>query len=179
MKMIQQLVLDEEKESIEEIARLSNCKYSECVLKLKYLMNKRVLDGYYIDKINKTIKTCSVEDSNLVKKYSDFIYQKNLQIDEMAKEIPNYNNKPLQILEEDIYRDIKYMYDKSLINGIKIDETNKKIIYYTVEKKKTAQWCVTLNCPNCGALVNVPKKNSEKCSYCNTVVNDNTNGKFE
>ena len=172
MNIIKDAIIEDNVESIEELAKLAACPKSEVVLKVKYLKNKRILGNYYIDKEHGLIKKCSEEDSKLLDKYSDMIYLKHYQISEMAAQEQNYNNKPFQIIEEDIYKDIKYLYDKSLINGIKIDEANKKIVYYTVEKKKLAEKYATLNCPNCGALVDVPRGETARCEYCSTIVED-------
>ena len=63
-------------------------------------------------------------------------------------------------------------YDKCIINGIKLDDERKEIIYYTIEKKKKEENYVTLNCPKCGSLVDVLKKNSAHCDYCGSIVED-------
>ena len=172
------LVKNEKLEDINEIANRSNCTFEECVMKIKYLKNKRVLDDYYIDRINRALKKCTPEDTAILEKYYNMIYVEHLQIDEIAKNLPNFHNKPLTIIEEDVYRDIKYLYDKCIINGIKLDEGSKKIIYYTIEKHKKALSYATINCSKCGALVDVSKGGNGRCNYCGSIEEDNTDGKF-
>ena len=142
-------------ERLDEIANYSSCTVEEAVMKIKYLKNKRVFDDLYIDRVNRLVKKCSKEDQEILDKYYNMLYQNHYSIKEIAARVPNYHNKPILIIEEDVYKEIKYLYDKSIINGIKLDEYNKEIIYYTVEKHKKAITYVTINCPKCGALMNL------------------------
>ena len=161
-------------ERIQEIADNSMCTLEECAMKLKYLKNKRILDNLYIDHVNQVIKKCSEEDSKILEKYYNMLYIHHYQIKEMAMRMPNLYNKPLEKIENEVFEDIKYLYNKCIINGIKIDEEHKLIIYYSVEKHAKANVYLTLNCPNCGALVDVSYGGNGRCNYCNTIVEDYT-----
>ena len=165
-------------ERIDEIAKYSNCTLEKILMKIKYLKNKRVFDNIYIDHINRAIKRCTTEDQEILEKYYNMLYHDHFSIKEIAARIPNYHNKPMTIIEEDVYKDIKYLYDKCIINGIKLDEYNKEIIYYTVEKHKKAINYATINCPKCGALVDVLRGGNGRCEYCGSIVEDTTIGKF-
>lgn len=175
---IKEAINDKRMERLDEIASYSSCTVEEAVMKIKYLKNKRVFDDLYIDRVNRLVKKCSKEDQEILEKYYNMLYQNHYSIKEIAARIPNYHNKPILIIEEDVYKEIKYLYDKSIINGIKLDEYNKEIVYYTVEKHKKAITYVTINCPKCGALVDVIRDGSGKCDYCGSIVEDTTNGKF-
>ena len=156
-------------ENIETIAKKANCKVNECILKLKYLKNKRIIDNnYYINGITKEIIKCSNEDVALLEKYHDLIYLNHCQIIEMQDKLKKTYES---ITEEAIIRELRYLNGKNLLNGIKINDNNE-IIYYTLEKKKKKEYYSTLHCPNCGALVDVPIKSSETCEYCGTIVKD-------
>ena len=160
-----------QEEKIETIAAKSGCTVSECILKLKYLKNKRWIDThYYINVTTKEIKKCSDKDLELLNKYYEMIYLKQYQVKEILKDLKKENEN---VSENDIVKELQYLCDNSLLNGIKIDENDHEILYYSIEKRKKASFLVTLKCPNCGALVDVPKFNSEKCGYCGTFVEDN------
>lgn len=165
-------------ERIDEIANYSGCTAEEVVMKIKYLKNKRVFDNIFIDHINRAVKKCNEEDQKLLETYYTMLYHDHFSIKEMAARVPNYHNKPIMIIEEDVYKDIKYLYDKCIINGIKLDEYNKEIIYYTIEKHKKAATYATINCPKCGALADVSKGGNGRCDYCGSIVEDTTDGKF-
>ena len=107
------------------------------------------------------------------------IYFDHFSIVEMAQRVPNYHNKPMPIIEEDVFKDIKYLYDKCILNGIKLDEEKKDIIYYTIEKHKKSLQYATLNCPKCGALVDVGFNSNARCDYCGSIVEDTTHGKIK
>ena len=165
-------------ERLDEIAAESSCSVEEVVMKIRYLKNKRVIDDCYIDRINRVVKKCTSEDAEILDKYYTMLYVDHFSIDEMASRVPTYHNKPLPIIKEDVYKDIKYLYDKCIINGIKLDEDRKEIIYYTIEKHKKAASYATVNCPKCGALVDVSRGGNGRCDYCGSIAEDNTDGKF-
>ena len=159
------LVNNKNYENIKTIAKESNCNYNECILKLKYLKNKRVIDSnYFINSVTDEIKKCSESDLKLINKYYEMVYQKHYKLYEMKKALGES--------EEDIYNELKYLSDISLLNGINFDSNTHEILYYSLEKKKLAEKFVTLNCPSCGALVDIPKFSQARCSYCNTIVED-------
>ena len=161
-----------EMESIEEIAKEANCTYDECLIKIKYLKNKRALGDYYIDYINKRVSKCEPKDLEILNKYREDIYFNHASIEEMAYTQSKKSDKSLEELKEEVYNDIVYLFNKGVLNGIKLDNEKKTIIYYTVEKKKIALYYNSINCPYCGVLIEVPKGGSEICSYCNNKVDD-------
>ena len=166
-------------ERLDEIAELTGCTVEEAVMKIRYLKNKRVLDNIYIDRYNRLVKKCTEEDEKLLEKYYNMIYFDHFSIIEMAQRVPNYHNKPMPIIEEDVFKDIKYLYDKCILNGIKLDEERKEIIYYTIEKHKKEVQFATLNCQKCGALVDVAFNGNARCDYCGSIVEDTTHGKIK
>ena len=158
-------------EKIETIAQKTGCVVDECILKLKYLKNKRWIDThYYINSTTKEIKKCTDKDLELLNKYYEMIYLKQYQVKEILKDLKKEDES---VTENDIVSELSYLINNSLLNGIKIDENDHEILYYSIEKRKKSAFQVTLKCPNCGALVDVPKFNSEKCGYCGTFVEDN------
>jgi hypothetical protein len=171
---IKNCILNKHYESIDEIARESGCTFDECVMKIKYLKNKRVLENYYIDHFNRALKPCTPSDQKLLEKYYTMLYHDHYSIDEMSRLVPNFHNKPMSIVREDVYKDIKYLYDRCVINGIKIDEESQNIIYYTVEKHAKAKGYITLNCSKCGALVDISRGGNGRCEYCGSVETDTT-----
>ncbi len=160
-------------ESIYEIANESSCTFEECVMKIKYLKNKRIIGDYYIDYINRVLKPCIPEDMQILEKYYTMLYFNHYSIDEMARQVPNFHNKPITIIREDVYKDIKYLYEKCILNGIKLDEESQNIIYYTIEKHTRAEKYLTVNCSKCGALVDVSRGGNGRCDYCGSIEEDN------
>ena len=156
---------------IKTIAEKSNCTYPECILKIKYLKNKRLIDNYYVDSANLIIYPCTKEDEKLVNKYKLSIYQKHLSINEMADSL--YQLNPYNFTKEEykdkIFNDLKYLDSKNLLSGIVLNDVDKTIKYYSVEKKKGSN-LVTVHCPNCGALNDVDVNSKTRCSYCNTII---------
>jgi ssDNA-binding Zn-finger/Zn-ribbon topoisomerase 1 len=175
LEKIKKHILNDKLESIEEIAQKSGCTFDECILKIRYLKNKRVIGDYSVDRVSGRIKPCSPEELKLTEKYGDLVYSKRYQIPDMAKEVPNYHNMPHAILREDIFKDIKYMNDRMLLNGIKLNESERKIVYYTLEKHEKAELYDTLNCPSCGALVDVLRDGTVSCPKCGAVVKGTQN----
>lgn len=156
---------------IKEIAKASHCTYPECVLKIKYLKNKRLIGDCYIDTTNLKIFACSSEDEELLKKYKTSVYDKHLSIDEIATslyQLDPYNSTKEEYVDK-VFNDLKYLDSKNLLNGIKLIDVDKKIKYYSVEKKKETN-LVTVHCPNCGALNDIDTGNKARCSYCNTII---------
>ena len=178
IKKIIHCVKDKHLERLDEIAQESNCTVEETVMKIRYLKNKRILDDIFIDNINRVVKKCTLEDTKILEKYYTMLYVDHFSIDEMAQRVPNFHNKPFPIIKEDVYKDIKYLYDRCVVNGIKLDDYRKEIIYYTVEKHKKALTYATVNCTKCGALVDVSRGGNGRCDYCGSLVEDNTDGKF-
>ena len=175
---ITECVNDKKYERLDLISEEAGCPVEEVIMKIRYSKNKRVIDGVYIDRVNKLVKKCTSDDEEILNKYYEMLYSNHYLVQEMAEKMPNYHNKPLPIIKEDIYKDIKYLYEKNIINGIKLDESRREIIYYTLEKKRKAERYATINCPRCGTLVDVVKKNTGRCEYCGSIVEDTTNGKY-
>ncbi len=155
---------------IREIASRSNCTELECVLKIKYLKNKRMLGDYYIDTTNYLLVPCSVSDQLLLDKYKPFIYHSHLQVDEIATLIPNPNHLSLIDLRNQVFHELNYLDNKSLLNGILIDDVDRTITYYTIEKRKEVRGLITSHCPNCGALNDVQIGGKTRCGYCGTII---------
>ena len=165
VKIVMECVTTFKETDINKIAANANCMVKYCLFLLRYSKKKRWLDEtYYINAHTNEIKKCSENDLNLIKKYYEMIYQKHYNIDEIVKEIHEEKNE--------IFKELKYLSNLSLLSGIKLDEETKELFYYTLDKKKKNERYVTINCPNCGALVDVLKYSSEKCSYCDTIVED-------
>lgn len=173
MNKIYELIAVNKKTALDEIAKLSNCEYNECILKIKYMKNKRILGDYYIDTVAREIKACNASDKKLIKKYAPYIYNNHYQIDEIARKLPYSRVDDLSEIEDQILKELDYLDKKNLINGINIDMVDRKIIYYTIEKHKKDKDYISLNCKNCGALNDVPRKGKARCEYCETIVEDN------
>lgn len=168
LKKIFKLIKDGEYD-IKKIANESNCTIEECVLKIRYLKNKRLFGDYYIDTSNLKLLPCSYEDQELLDKYKAYIYNSHLQINEMANLIPNKGYKDIEELRKEVFDELVYLDKKGLLNGIRINTVDKKIIYYTIEKKKKHDY-ETIHCPNCGALNDVDSDSKVRCGYCNGII---------
>ncbi len=169
---IYNLIINENKDDIELIAKESDCTLEECIMKIRYLKNKRLIGDYYIDVANKIIRKCSETDQQLLKKYSKYIYNQHLQIDEIALRDTRTTLENLEETKNNIYNDISYLYKKGLLNGIKLNNVDKSIAYYTIDKKNPSMELKTLNCPNCGAINELNKHSKVKCDYCGTIIED-------
>ena len=167
---IRDLVIVEHVTDLEFIAKESGCSLEECVMKIKYLKNKREIGDFYIDLVNKEIKYCSEEDQKLLGKYTMFLYQEHLSIKEMALRTGRATLEGLSMIEAQIYKDLKYLDDKGLINGISLNNVDKEIVYYTVEKHKKEKDFITMSCPNCGAINDSNRGGKVRCEYCKTII---------
>lgn len=86
-------------------------------------------------------------------------------------------NSPLENLEEyktQVYEDLKKLNEKNLINGIKLNEVDKEILYYTIEKRKKDKDIISIRCENCGAINDVNRGSKTRCEYCDTIIEDKT-----
>lgn len=155
---------------IEKIAKASGCYYDDCLLKIDYLKNKRIIGDLYIDTKNGIINDWSEEDEELLKKYQGFIYGNHSQIKEIATKMPGAEIKNLDAVEEKVFQDLCYLDDKHLLNGININRVNRKIIYYTIEKHKKEKDYITMNCPNCGAINDVDHHGKTRCDYYKIII---------
>ena len=170
LDIIYKLIIKDNESDIKKIAKKSNCTLEECVLKIKYLKNKRLLGDYYVDTNNFKLLPCSLEDQKLLDKYKPYIYGSHLQINEIANLISNKGYKDIHELRDEVYNELNYLDDNGLINGIKIDDIDRKIIYYTVEKKKENSSYESIHCPNCGAINDVEISGKVRCGYCKTII---------
>lgn len=155
---------------IKKIAELSSCAITECVIKIKYLKNKRLIDDLYIDTNNLKLIHCSKEDQELIDKYKPYIYGTHQQIGEFFNLIPWASGISGDEQKKKILEELKYLDENNLINGVKIDDVDGKLIYYTLEKRKTVYNQETVHCPNCGALNDVEITGKVRCAYCKSIV---------
>ena len=66
--------------------------------------------------------------------------------------------------------ELNYLDNKGLLNGLIIDDVDRTITYYTIEKKKTNRGYESVHCSNCGALCDVQVDGKARCNYCNSIV---------
>ena len=163
---------------IKKIADKSSCTLDECILKINYLRNKRLLGDIYVDTANFKILPCNKEDQRLLDKYRRYIYDEHLQMNEIANRIDNKGYKDIDGLRKEVYKEIMYLYKKGLINGIRIDEIDRKIIYYTIEKKKKREGYESVHCSNCGAINDVEISGKTRCGYCNNIIEGTESSKI-
>ncbi len=166
IEKIKNLILDLGITDLHDIAEQSGCAYDECILKISYLKNKRIIGDYYIDSAAGIVALCSEEDQKLLKKYQKSIYRFHRSIEEMAE--------ALSMTPEQVFSELEYLDNKKLLNGIILDKVDKRIIYYTVEKHLKEKYLVTVSCENCGALNDVKVGSKVRCEYCDTIIQDKT-----
>lgn len=157
---------------VKKIAEKTGCTYEECILKIKYLKNKRQLGTYHLDHKNGQIYPCTEEEFKLIEKYKPYIYYNHLSIGEIASRMPGVTSANIQDVKDQIYKEIYDLYDSNLLNGIKINEVDKELIYYTIEKRKKEKDFITIRCENCGALNEVTRGGKVRCEYCGTILED-------
>lgn len=174
MNAIYKAINIDKKRDIKKIAEKAGCSYDECILKIRYLKNKRRIGDFHIDHINGKLLECSKEDSELLTKYKPYIYQNHLTIAEMASRLPGASIANLEKYKIQVFNDLKNLYDKDLINGIKLNEVDKEILYYTVEKRKKEKDFISMRCGNCGAINDVNRGSKTRCEYCDTIIEDIT-----
>lgn len=163
-------VIKDHDTKISSIAKKSNCSSEECVLKIRYLKNKRMLGDFYIDALHDELVMCSEEDSKLLEKYKPYIYHSHLQIDEIANLLPNKDYLDNKSMQDKVFEELNYLDNKGLLNGLIIDDIDRTITYYTIEKKKTNKGFESVHCNNCGALCDVQVDGKGRCDYCNSIV---------
>ncbi len=174
MKIIFSQIVREKEEDIHQIAQLAGCTYPECILKIRYLkQTKRIAEEYYIDELNGLINKCSKEDQALLKKYRPYIYRSQLQIPDIVARIPRVPGKNTEEMKQIVLKDLMYLDDKDLIDGILLNRVDGEITYYNSRKKKKDK--ITVNCQNCGAPNIVNRGGKTWCSYCGSIVEDKEN----
>lgn len=172
------LVNKQKEKSITKIAEQIKCDEEYTITLIRYLKNKRLIDDKIIDVKAKEIYNCSKEDSQLLEKYSPFIYNSHLQINEMIPLLINKEKKEPADLKREIVYELSYLDKKMLLNGIRFNKSEEKIIYYSVEKKKIEKVGIEIVvCPNCGAVTYKKiEDDSINCDYCHCKI-DNKKGK--
>lgn len=160
------LINDIHENNINTIASATNCTFDECILKICYLKNKRIIDDYYIDSAAGIISICSKEDKELLKKYEFLLYNKHASISDISSYLKIDANK--------VWEELRYLDSKKLLNGVILDEIDNKIIYYSIEKHLKEKDYVTINCPNCGAINDIKRGSKTRCAYCNTIIEDSS-----
>lgn len=88
--------------------------------------------------------------------------------------MPGATLKNIDKYNEEVFNDIKNLYEKDLINGIKLNEVDKEILYYKVEKQKKEKDYISIRCKNCGAMNDVNRGSKTRCEYCDTIIEDKT-----
>ena len=173
MKIIYSQIMKDKEQDIRQIAELAGCTYPECILKIRYLKQiKKIPEDYFVDEVNGLVNRCSKEDQKLLKKYKLYIYNNHFQINEIAAKLPGARSKNQKELQEEVFRELCYLDDKDLINGIILNRVDRTIIYYSVEKHKNMKDKITKSCPNCGALNELNKGGKVKCEYCGSIIED-------
>ena len=170
LNKIYDLIKNKKVYDVKVIAEKSCCNVTECVLKIKYLKNKRLIGDLYIDTVNNLLVPCSDEDQKLIEKYQVYIYNSHLQINEIAGVISNPNRLSPKELYDTIFKELNYLDEKGLLNGLKIDDVDGTITYYSIEKRKNNSDLRTVHCSNCGALNDVQSDGKGRCLYCNNII---------
>ena len=60
---------------------------------------------------------------------------------------------------------------------MKINDVDKKLIYFTDEKSEKEKDFISFCCDNCGAINDVNRGNKTRCEYCGTIIEDKINEK--
>lgn len=170
LQTIYRCIIKDNMTDIKAIASKSSCALTECILKIKYLKNKRLIGDYYIDTTHFQLLPCSMADQALLDKYKPYVYGSHLQINEIANYVANPKYLSIRDLRNEVFQEIKYLYQKNLLNGLVLDEIDHKILYYSIEKRRNTGDYETIHCPNCGALNDVDKYGKCRCNYCKTIL---------
>ena len=166
---IYDLIVKQKCDDIKFIAKASGCSYHECIFKIDYLKHKNLIsDEYFVDHVCGFIKKCDNKDINLLKKYRPFLYYQKLQIPEIAVRLPHVSNETVSEEMEKVKKDIKYLIEKDLVQGVIYNEVDDNLIYYDANKTKNN--LITKKCPNCGAKVELNTGGKARCEYCNSII---------
>ena len=173
MKIIYSQIMKDKEKEIRQIAELAGCTYPECILKIRYLKQiKKIPEDYFIDEVNGLVNRCSKEEQELLKKYRPYIYRNHLQIPEIAARIPHMPGKTYQEMQNQVLKDLVYLDEKNLIDGLILNKVDGTITYYNNKRKSNKKDKITVNCQNCGAPNQVNRGGKTWCSYCGTIVED-------
>ena len=168
------LINKQKEKSIIKLADSIKCDEEYTITLLRYLKNKRLIDDKIIDLNTKEIYNCTKEDSVLLEKYSPFIYNSHLQINEMIPLLINKEKLDEDELRKEIINELTYLDKKMLLNGIRYSKSEEKIIYYSVEKKKIEKVGIEIVvCPNCGAITYKKIEDDNiNCDYCHCKIEE-------
>ncbi len=170
-KIFNEIVFNK-KTDIRKIAEKTGCTYEECIFKIKYLKNKNKIGLYHIDHKNGKLIKCSDEELQIIQKYKPYIYYNHLSLEEIATRLPGTNSENVEEVKNNIFNELKILVDNSLLTGIKLNEVDKEILYYSIEKNKKEKDFISIRCDNCGALCDVNRGSKIRCEYCDTIIED-------
>jgi len=174
MTTIINLINEKKVRDLKEIVKLSGCDYYEAVIKIKVLKKQKAIENYYIDKENGILNPCNELEKKLIEKYDQFIYGRQLQPEEIAKALPTTTLDTLDSVIDQVLKELVYLDEKDLLNGINIDLVDKKIIYYNIENGTKGKDYISIICSSCGAPNDVPRRGKAKCEYCDRILEDHT-----
>lgn len=133
-------------------------------------LNKKSLKNKY----NKVTKTGTVNQDSY-QRYAKF-YETVVPQDQ------HFNDKMNKIYEQieiNKKKDIKKIaasagctYEECILkirylkNKRQINEVDKELVYYTIEKRKKEKDYISISCDNCGALNDVNRGSKVRCAYC-------------
>lgn len=164
---IKKMIVEEKYEDIREIGERLSLTSTDCIKRIDYLRKcVNELNGYYLDYYHKTIKKCSPEEYKLLDKYVGYVYNDKLQIDQIAHLMRRTSTDDIYILKTQIKKDIKYLISKELVDGIKYDEKEDKIIRLNLKNNSL----ISEKCPSCGAVNDVKEGRKAHCKYCNAII---------
>lgn len=159
-------MVNQGEESISQIAKEAKCSYVECITKIKYLKKNQYIKWCFVDHINGYVKKCSEEEEKLLNKYYLLLCGEHLQFEEIANRVAKPTDNITSILAN-VHKDIIYLIDKELVVGVEYNENTDKLEYYDIND---SQNIVSINCPSCGAIVDINKGSKKKCEYCNSLI---------
>lgn len=164
---IKKMIVEDKYEDINEIKEKLSLTSTDCIKRIDYLRKcTNELPGYYLDYYRKTIKKCTETEYKLLDKYVGYIYNDKLQIDQIAEQIRRTSTDDLYIIKSQIKKDIKYLISKELVDGIKYDEKEDKIIRHSLKNSNL----ISEKCPSCGAVNDVKEGRKSHCKYCNAII---------
>lgn len=167
---ISDLILKSKVTDIKVIAEKSFCNITECILKIQYLENKGFINNFYIDTVNNILVPCSREDEAIINKYKPYIYNSHLQINEILSVIPNPDGLSFSDLKSNIFKELNYLDEKGLLNGLKVDDVDGIITYFSIDTNNGNSNLETVHCSNCGALNDVDVNGKVRCAYCKNII---------
>ena len=169
IEKIYDLVVKQKCDDIKFIAKAAECSYHECIFKIDYLKHKKMISSdYFVDHICGYIKKCSIEDRKLLDKYRPFLQYQKIQIPEIVVRLPHVRSETVNDEIKKVKKDIKYLIEKDLIQGVIYNEVDDNLIYYDANTTKNN--LITKKCPNCGAKVELNPGGKARCEYCRSII---------